>query len=66
MGDMGEWIDALCDVPNVINGSGVQVLAAVKLDSGGLMHDVRWYWLSRGFDDSSVTHWMPLPDLPKT
>lgn len=64
---MGEWISVSDYIkPSIENGSGVQVLAAVNLDSGGLTIDVRWYWSSRGFDDSSITHWMTLPNLPQS
>ena len=63
---MSEWVSVTDDVkPKIEKGSGVQVLVAFLLDSGQQAIDVRWYWSSRGFDDSSITHWMPLPELPE-
>ena len=63
---MSRWISVSEDFkPKITHGSGVMVLVAVDIGDGHIMLDVGWYWITRGFDDDRITHWMPLPEPPE-
>ena len=63
---MSKWISINEDIkPKITHGSGVSVLVALDIGSGHRMLDVGCYWVTRGFNDDRITHWMPLPEMPR-
>ena len=66
-----EWISIKDRLPEYKSGSENRYLCVVESQDFEPRIDIRYFNITRNFEvqykygRSKVTHWMPLPDLPK-
>ena len=66
-----EWIKVSDGLPETDNNNLSKVVLAAN-DNGTIKttrldteYSKKGHWIGFDFSDSNVTHWMPLPELPK-